>query len=551
MLKMPRNPKTPIYDSDDSFLDNIRSRFLKIILVTSIIAVWLFLLIFSLISPEITSNVVIALVIVHVVSFILWPWLSDDNYTPKTAIVMQIGLVALLLNAADVTILALLGVTALLIAAYTFQYIPYIIMNVVVIGLFIFRALENFQAGNDYAILVVMVGGAILPLIGYTARFVSASIQTVAERARRSNDLLQTTAEVGQIANAILSQDDLFRRAVELIRDRFDYYHVQIFLVDDERQYANLVASTGEVGQRLLARRHRLAVGSQSVIGRVTQAGEPIIARDTDRDPLHARNELLPNTRSELALPIMDGGRIIGALDVQSTRNNAFQTIDVRALEIMASQLGVAIRNARLFETQMISVQENKRLFFESEANLREIQRLNRQLTQRTWRDYITSFGTVTGVTAYSDNTIVQDEVWTDTMIDASLRRRVVPSQDMSVLDVPIILRGEIVGVIEIETKNHAINDDTIELTQSIAGRLAVSLDNARLFEEAQQGIVQEQRLNDIVNKYQSANTVDDLLQITLSELQEIFGAESGHIRLGKVTEDKASQNGHHGGEYE
>jgi GAF domain-containing protein len=550
MLRLPKNPRTPIYDSDDAYLDNIRSRFLRFIIMAAIGVSWVFFFTNTLIGSS-SPNIVFALVVIHVVGFILWPWVSDDNYTPKTAYIMQIGLMALLINATNVNVLTLLSAIGLLIGAYTFQRIPFFIMNVFTVGVFAYRQYESFQTGDDYSVLVVLTGVVVLPLIGYTSRYVSTSIQTVAERARRSNDLLQTTAEVGQIANAILSQDDLFRRAVELIRDRFDYYHVQIFLVDENRQYANLIASTGEVGQRLLARRHRLAIGSQSVIGRVTQSGEPIIARDTDRDPLHARNELLPNTRSELALPITDGGRIIGALDVQSTRSNAFQMVDIRALEIMSSQLGVAIRNARLFETQMVSVQENKRLFFESEANLREIQRLNRQLTQQTWRDYITSFGTITGVTAYNDDTIIQDEEWTPAMIDASLRRRVVPSTDRKTLDVPIILRGEIVGVIEVETRENGINDDTIELTQSIAGRLAVSLDNARLFEEAQQGIVQEQRLNDIVSKYQSAPSVDDLLQITLSELQDIFGAETGHIRLGYLDHNKTNLNGNHRGENE
>lgn len=547
MLKLPRNPKTPIYDRDDSFLDNIRSQFIRTIIVTAVFVSWIFFAI-NLVVGSSSPNIVFAIVIIHVLAFVLWPWVTDDNYTPKIAYVIQIGVMALLINATDVTVLTLLSAIGLLIAAYTFQRIPFLLMNIFTVGLFSYRLLEKYQAGESYALLVLITGLGVIPMIGYTARFVSSSMQTVAERARRSNDLLQTTAEVGQIANAILSQDDLFRRAVELIRDRFDFYHVQIFLVDEDRQYANLVASTGEVGQKLLARRHRLAIGSQSVIGRVTQAGEPIIARDTDRDALHARNELLPNTRSELALPITDGGRIIGALDVQSTKNNAFQLIDIRALEIMASQLGVAIRNARLFETQMISVQENKRLFFESEANLREIQRLNRQLTQQTWRDYITSFGTVTGMTAYKDDSVVQDETWTHAMIDASLRRRAIPSQDRRILDVPIVLRGEIVGVIEVETQADGINDDAIELTQSIAGRLAVSLDNARLFEEAQQGIVQEQRLNEITTKYQSANTVDELLQITLTELQDIFGADSGHIRLGRIEEKSASLNGQHRG---
>ncbi|HRF95514.1 MAG TPA: GAF domain-containing protein, partial [Aggregatilineales bacterium] len=262
--------------------------------------------------------------------------------------------------------------------------------------------------------------------LSITTRFLIGTAQKTAQEAQRASILLRTTADISQITSKLLDLDELFGRAVELIRDRFAYYHVQIFLVDDNREYANLVASTGEVGQMLLDRKHRILVGSTSVIGRVTQIGDAVIASDTDsQKALHARNELLPNTRSELAVAITDGERIIGALDVQSTRPNAFVPIDIQTLEVVANQLGTAIRNGRLFESQSASLQENKRLFFESESNLREIQRLNRQLTRKVWGDYLLDKADLSGVVLEKSQADVKTDVeWTPRMIEASQRRR-------------------------------------------------------------------------------------------------------------------------------
>ncbi|MBC7871720.1 MAG: GAF domain-containing protein, partial [Chitinophagaceae bacterium] len=188
---------------------------------------------------------------------------------------------------------------------------------------------------------VIGFGATLVLLIGlslFLRRF-KGDIALAVERSVRSSELLRASAEIAQITSNTLDLKALFSEAVELIRDRFDYYHVQIFLLDDARESAVLVASTGEVGQQLMVRGHKLAVGSQSVIGRVTQTGEPVTARDTDHDEVHARNELLPNTRAELALPILDGERIIGALDVQSIRRDAFNDTDLQALQVMSNQL--------------------------------------------------------------------------------------------------------------------------------------------------------------------------------------------------------------------
>jgi len=163
---------------------------------------------------------------------------------------------------------------------------------------------------------------------------------------------LQAAAEVGRAATSILNMELLLARALELIRERFGYYHASIFLLDEAGTYAVLRESTGEVGALLKARGHRLAVGSNSIIGWVTANRRPRIASEVGKDPVHFKNELLPDTRSEAALPLLIGDRILGALDVQSRDANAFNQADIEVLQILADQLAVAIENGRLFTRQ-------------------------------------------------------------------------------------------------------------------------------------------------------------------------------------------------------
>jgi GAF domain-containing protein len=281
------------------------------------------------------------------------------------------------------------------------------------------------------------------------------------------------------------------------------------------------------------------------VIGRVTQSGEPALARDTDRDAVYYRNELLPNTRSELALPLLDGNKIIGALDVQSTRPNAFQPNDIQALQVLANQLATAVRNARLFEQQRLSAQENKRFFLEAESNLREIQRLNQQLTKTGWAEFLRDYRTRSGVTLEADR-VVAEAHWSEPLAAASQKREPITQTngDGHVIAVPVMLRGEVIGAIEVEPGSEVSETDAVDMVQAVAQRLAVSLDNARLFEEAQVVTAQEQHINAIVSQYQSVNSVDDLLRITLTELSQSLGARRGAIRLG--SDPQETLNGGH-----
>ena len=170
---------------------------------------------------------------------------------------------------------------------------------------------------------------------------------------------LQTAAEVSRAASSILDPDELIQQAVDLIRERFDLYYAGLFLVDETGEWtgepgkwAVLRAGTGEAGRQMLERKHKLEIGGTSMIGWCVANQRARIALDVGEEAVRFENPFLPETRSELALPLVSRGQVIGALTIQSTREAAFSDEDIAALQTMADQLANAIQNARLIEKE-------------------------------------------------------------------------------------------------------------------------------------------------------------------------------------------------------
>ncbi|MEM5776644.1 MAG: GAF domain-containing protein, partial [Anaerolineaceae bacterium] len=181
----------------------------------------------------------------------------------------------------------------------------------------------------------------------------------LAEATRRALEL-QTAAEISRDTASTLSLSDLLARIVNMVRERFGYYHASIFLLDENRNYAVVSESTGEAGADMKKRNHRLAVGSRSVIGTVTITGKPMVVNEVMQSELYFANPLLPDTRSEMALPLKLGDRIIGALDVQSDKAGAFSPAEVSVFQILADQIAVGIENARAYELSQLAYEEIK-----------------------------------------------------------------------------------------------------------------------------------------------------------------------------------------------
>jgi len=197
---------------------------------------------------------------------------------------------------------------------------------------------------------------------------VGNSITVAIERQRLLNEAqrraieLQAAAEIARDTTSTLSLEPLLARIVTLLKDRFGFYHCSIFLMDETGTYAQIKESTGRAGEELKKHSHQLAVGSKSVIGNTTASGNPVVVNDVRHSPIYYPNPLLPDTRSEMAIPLKIAGKVIGALDIQSKHPSAFTQDELSVLQILSDQIAVAIENARAYEMSQKAVSEMQEL---------------------------------------------------------------------------------------------------------------------------------------------------------------------------------------------
>lgn len=375
--------------------------------------------------------------------------------------------------------------------------------------------------------------------IGTLARSIQAANQkhriTLEDLQQVLNDRLrdlQATQEVSRFAASQRDLQTLMDNVVRLITDLFpNIYHAQIFLVDDAGQYAVLRASTGEIGERLLQRGHRLEVGGLSVIGQVTDEGRVIVARDIAASTIHRRNEFLSETRAELAIPLRTGTDIIGALDVQSKESGSFTEQQINLLQIMADQIAVAIDNTRLYQ--------------ESIQRLQEIAESNQRATQIAWKDYMNA----------QRVRVLSSESGTRSAAAAEDLRHLAMEtgqpaigertpNDTIPIAVPILLRGQVLGAVEWELRTVDYGYEKVLLGQELVNRLAVSLDNARLFQESRRAINRERLVNEISARLTAQTDIGAILETAVKEVGQALRVPQVSIQLNQMSSE--SGNGHH-----
>jgi PAS domain S-box-containing protein len=193
---------------------------------------------------------------------------------------------------------------------------------------------------------------------------------------KRRSTLLEVAAEVSRAASAILDPFILSKEVVDLVRKRFGFYYVGLFLVDEQREFAVLQAGTGRAGREMLKNGHKLPIGNTSMIGWSIANQRARIALDVGKDAVHFRNPLLPESRSELSLPLITHGQTLGALTIQSAEEAAFSQEDIETFQTMADQLANAILNARLYGQLEKELDERKRAE-------EEVRQLNAELEER------------------------------------------------------------------------------------------------------------------------------------------------------------------------
>jgi GAF domain-containing protein len=322
----------------------------------------------------------------------------------------------------------------------------------------------------------------------------------------------EALTQVTQAITSIRDLQELLPHVTNVISNRFGFYHVGIFLLDDANEYAVLSAANSEGGKQMLERRHRLRVGEQGIVGNVTLTGNPRIAMDVGEDAVFFDNLELPDTHSEMALPLKSGKLIVGALDVQSTEKGAFSEEDIQMLSLLADQVSLAIENARLFD-------ETRRALSEAES-------ISRQLTREAW----VRMPVETKLLGYRYG-IAGSSPLQERLDLTELRTSRANQKETSQVVVPIELRGETIGTLVVQSpSNAALNQDQIDLIKAVAERVALSAENARLFEETTRRAERERLVSDITGKIRSVNDPQTMIQTAMEELRRALGASKVEV---------------------
>ena len=343
--------------------------------------------------------------------------------------------------------------------------------------------------------------------------------ERVAERTReleKQTDRLQIAARIARDAASAADLEKLLNRSTTLILDRFNLYHTAIYLMDQKREHLVLTASPTEAGKRMLADNHRVSVNDLNNIGRVVATGEPRIVQDSGRETLRIGNPLLPNTRSEMAIPLKVENKTIGVLDVQSDQPQAFSETDIATMQHLADQLAIGIERARLLA--------------QVEENLKELQQAYGRSTRESWMSLAES--NLIGNLGYRfDNVRIQSirstsELGAEAIQTGSpvIRQENGDHQTRETLAaIPIKLRGQSIGAVTVRLKE-GYHPNTISTLEQAVERLAASLESARLFEEARARADREQAISQVTSAISSASEFDAILRTTVEEIGKTLG---------------------------
>lgn len=396
------------------------------------------------------------------------------------------------------------------------------------------RTTEGFAAGKLSARAAIDRAdeiGALAQAYNQMAAQLQEMIGKLEQRvANRTKDLesqtlrLRVAAEIARDAASARSLQELLTQSAELICNRFGFYHTGIFLLDNEKEYAVLVATPTEAGKRMMENHHKLRVGEVGIVGRVAATGEPRVTLDTGIDAVYFDNPYLPNTHSEMALPLKVENHVVGVIDVQSDQPQAFNEDDIAIMQILADQLATAIERARLLQ--------------EVEINLKELESAYGQFTSDNWKRL--SEGILRGNKGYRfDNVRIEPITELPELAGAALKSGTRMSSNGSSpgidkehkVAVPIKLRGQTIGVVSLKLKE-GYDSNTISVIELAAERLATAMESARLYEEARLRADREQSISRVTTAISASTEYDQILQTTVREIGSILSGTEVAIQI-------------------
>jgi len=340
----------------------------------------------------------------------------------------------------------------------------------------------------------------------------SARLQ-VQQKAERLQTLAKLSEDIS--ANASAPLPDLLTRITHSISEQLNYYHIGVFLLDKSRQYAELHAANSEGGKRMLARKHQLQVGGAGIVGYVAQSGYLRVALSTGTDAVFFNNPDLPNTQSEMALPLKYKNQIVGVLDAQSEKPNAFSEEEINIFVALANQIGAVIG-------------ASEEMFKVSAAPSKTQPQANQRPSERMRGGYLYQPNGAIVSAEKIEKPIISKALQKGEAVSASVK------DEKPALATPVKIRDTVIGYIYIEAADRARqwSEDEITLAQAVSERAALALENARLFEEAEHRAAQEQTAAKIAERIGASLSFEQILQTTVQEIGRTLGAKRAFIEL-------------------
>lgn len=345
-------------------------------------------------------------------------------------------------------------------------------------------------------------------------------LESANQRNERRAKQFEAIAQVTRATAANQDLQTLLPVLAHVISEQFGFYHTGVFLLDENHEYAVLTAANSAGGTRMLQRGHKLLIGQTGIVGVVSATGTPRIALDVGSDAAYFDNPDLPDTRSELALPLRTGHEIIGVLDVQSTEENAFQPEDIEVLSTLADQVAIAIQNARSFEiTQDLLRQAEKTSGIYLHESWKSLQ------TEAVRIGYAASGNTLKPLIKRTTSPQIEQAI--------ACRETVAENGKNPVLAVPIHLRDEVVGIMDIHMPGeHEWDPDEIDIAKAVADRLSLAIETSLLIERTQRRAEIERITSDISGKISSTTQFEAILRTAAEELSRVLGGSEVTVQL-------------------
>jgi GAF domain-containing protein/HAMP domain-containing protein len=355
-------------------------------------------------------------------------------------------------------------------------------------------------------------------LVGLEQRIFDRTVEL-----KKTNIELEIIAEVAREIAVIRDLQTLLVVSVSLIRERLNYYHVGIFLVDERGELALLQAASSAAAEKMLALNIKFRINGMDPLGNALRAGQVYYSPDIRQDKVLTRNPLLPESVSEALLPLRIRNVTMGVLDIQASNSTSLGEREINTLKLLADQLAAAIENAQLVQ--------------QVEGTLSELTNTNRSQTQKTWQTAINQrerpayeydgLQVRTVPQNLPENLLKQLETGKPIVVKLNAETKDEGNRSKNTLMIPLLVLNQVIGVIGLEQEdpNHIWSDEEIAIAQAAANRTALTLENARLLEESQRRAIKERTIFNATARIGSAVNIENILNTTAEEIERVLNS--------------------------